>query len=233
LKHLLITGGTSGIGEAVVKAFLSADYKITLTYNSTLPEFNKISDRINCVKANLNNAGDVERLCDFVDNCPVDVFVNNAAMSIKTPFLNITRAELDAVMDVNIISMFRITQAVFAKMQASGGGKIINIGSIGGQTGGVDQIHYAISKGAQETLIKSLAKIGFERKVFAFNFSPGCVDTPMLRKLHEELSVVESAIPYGSVALPEDIGKVILALCSEEWNYASGQTINYNGGLLL
>jgi acetoacetyl-CoA reductase/3-oxoacyl-[acyl-carrier protein] reductase len=124
-------------------------------------------------------------------------------------------------------------QQVFEQMTLTGGGKIFNIGSIGGQIGGQDQIHYAVSKGGMETLIKSIAKIGFSKNIFSFNISPGCVDTPMLNSLNSDLSELESKIPFGKISKSSDVAKLISSMCSESWNYASGQTINYNGGLLL
>jgi len=230
---MVITGGTSGIGSSLVGVFLEAGYRVTLTFNRTKPSFSSESEHLRCIQADLGKSEDVEKLCEILDSQVVDVFINNAAMAMKTPFQEISNNELRAVIEVNLISTFRITQNIFTSMLAHGGGKIINIGSIGGQTGGRDQVHYAVSKGALETLIKSIARIGFESNIYAFNFSPGCVDTPMLRQLNDDFSALESQIPFGSVASVGAVAKVVMSLCSEEWNYASGQTINYNGGLLL
>ena len=233
MKHVLITGGSSGIGSALVEQFLLAGYEVTLTYNKTKPSFDFLKGACNCIKADLNKHVDVLKLFDVIASRPIDVLINNAALSIKTPFLDISDQELRRVIEVNIVSAFKITQKVFEMMATCGGGRIINIGSIGGQIGGRDQIHYAISKGALETLTKSIARIGFECNVFAFNVSPGCVDTPMLNANNTDLSILDSQIPFGNVAQPTGIAKMILSLCADHWNYASGQTISYNGGLLL
>ena len=233
MKHLFITGGTSGIGSSLVEVFLTAGYKVTLTNNSSKPSFKFDNENLKCMQVDLSKTADVKKLCEMLENEVVDVFINNAAMAKKTPFEEISNSELRAIIEINLISAFQVTQKIFTSMQRSGGGKIINIGSIGGQIGGKDQIHYAISKGALETLVKSIARIGFQSNIYAFNFSPGCVDTPMLRQLNNDLSEIDSQIPFGSITDSRNVAKAVFSLCSEEWNYASGQTINFNGGLLL
>ena len=233
MTHVLITGGNSGIGDALTKKFLERGYDVSITYKSKFPIDFESNDSVKILKVDLESAHDVSNLIDFISRSPIDVFVNNAAVSIKTPFLKISEAELRKVIEVNLISIFQITQKIFDSMVVRQGGRIINVGSIGGQVGGRDQIHYAVSKGALETLIKSIARIGFEHDIFTFNLSPGLVDTPMLRGLHKDISNLEKNIPFGAIVKPEDVAKTICDLCGTNWNYASGQTINYNGGLLL
>lgn len=233
MKHALITGGASGLGESLVKKFVSEGFKVTYTYNNSKPKLKIENGALNSIKIDLSKSDEIIKLNDVFKNQKIDVFINNAALSIKTPFTQIKEDELRSIFEVNVISSFKLMQKAFINMQKNNGGKIINIGSIGGQIGGVDQIHYASSKGAQESLIKSLARIGFKNKIYTFNISPGCIDTQMLRTLNSELDLLEDSIPFGKISKTSEISEAIFMLCNDSWNYASGQTINYNGGLLL
>jgi NAD(P)-dependent dehydrogenase (short-subunit alcohol dehydrogenase family) len=228
---MVITGGSSGIGQALVQKFLKFDYRVTLTYNYNVPQIHH--PLVNAIKVDLKNEQELANFRANLDCQNIDVLINNAAFSKKTEFSKITENELREVLEVNLVAAFRILQTTFDVMKKQKYGKIINVGSIGGQIGGRDQIHYAVSKGALETLIKSIALIGFDENIYAYNISPGCVDTKMLRSLHDDYSNLKSKIPFGDIAKAQDLAELVFSICAPEWNYASGQTINYNGGLLL
>ena len=135
MKHALITGGASGLGESLVKKFVSEGFKVTYTYNNSKPKLKIEDGALNSIKIDLSKSDEIIKLNDVFKNQKIDVFINNAALSIKTPFTQIEEDELRSIFEVNVISSFKLMQKAFINMQKNNGGKIINIGSIGGQIG--------------------------------------------------------------------------------------------------
>ena len=105
----------------------------------------------------------------------INILVNNAAYSRPVDFLAIDQKEYEMAMNVNVMAPFFLAQLVFPTMKEQGWGRVINVGSIGGQQGGQRQIHYAISKGALDTFTKSIARLGAQFGISSFNISPGAL----------------------------------------------------------
>ena len=240
INHALVTGGSSGIGSSAVQALAKKAKKITFTYNKNHKTADIIKKKIrrlgcepNAIKVKFEDTKSLQNLVLYLEKNPVDLLVNNAAMASKTSFTNISKEELDLLWQVNLKAPFLISQVAFEAMLKKGKGHIINIGSIGGQIGGVQQAHYAVMKGGLETLTKSLARLGAEHGIYCFTISPGVVETDMLLKMNPDVGSLEINIPQRRLGKKDNIGDLICDLCAEHWSYASGITINFNGGLLL
>ena len=232
-KVSLVIGASSDIGKAITKALVVKGYKVYGTVNKgSLKDLEYLSE-LTCINLDLASYENVSDFCERLSSLQLDSIINAAAFSNKRNFLEIDANELRTAVEVNLISIFRIFQTCFLNFEEKGAGKIINIGSIGGQIGGRDQIHYAVTKGAQETLIKSIARLGFEKNVHAFNVSPGAIDTKMLRNLNANLDLLAEQIPAKSIGNAEDLAAVVCELLTHKWSYASGCTFNYNGGMLI
>lgn len=240
IKRFFVSGGCGGIGKAIVFQAGRSNGFVSFSYNNSKKLAKQICEElvsegieVNAIQADLSIISERITLCNRINDLNINVLVNNAAYSKNINFLKIDPVELDQALEVNLKAPFALAQSILPKMLASGWGRIINIGSIGGQQGGEFQIHYAVSKGALETLTKSLAKITFGSQISSFCISPGPIRTEMLRSIVPSLKDIESKIPVGRLGEPEEIAKVVLALCENEWEYSSGNTFNFNGGVLL
>jgi 3-oxoacyl-[acyl-carrier protein] reductase len=166
----------------------------------------------------------------------IDVLVNNAGTLVRRARLEeLDEALWDRVMDVNLKSVFLVTQAVVPIMKAQGGGRIVNISSIAARNGGgPGGIAYACSKGGVSTLTRALAKELAEYNIFVNAVAPGVITTPF----HDKFSSPEilrdvSGIPLKRVGSPEDVTGAVLFLASEYASYATGEIIEINGGQLM
>jgi NAD(P)-dependent dehydrogenase (short-subunit alcohol dehydrogenase family) len=165
----------------------------------------------------------------------IEIVVNNAALIQEKPFETITDADWDRMLAVNLRGAFIVAQETLPGMIAGKWGRIINITSIGGQWGGMRQVHYAAAKAGLINLTHSLAKLYSSAGVTANAIAPGLVATDMVRKELKSKSGKEKArsIPVGRIAEPSEIGAAVKYLASEEAGYVTGHTLNINGGLLL
>jgi acetoacetyl-CoA reductase/3-oxoacyl-[acyl-carrier protein] reductase len=165
----------------------------------------------------------------------IDIVVNNAALAQEKPFETISDADWDRVLTVNLRGAFIVAQETLPGMVARKWGRIINITSIGGQWGGMRQVHYAAAKAGLINFTHSLARLYSCVGVTANAVSPGLVATDMIRKeLKSKAGKKKAAqIPVGRIAEPDEIAAGILYLASDAAAYVTGQTLNINGGMLM
>ena len=161
--------------------------------------------------------------------------VNNAALAQEKPFENITDADWDRMLAVNLRGAFIVAQETLSAMKAKKWGRIINITSIGGQWGGMRQVHYAAAKAGLINLTHSLARLYSGDGITANAISPGLVATGMIKKELKSKSGRQKAaqIPARRIAEPEEIAAGIVYLASDAAAYVTGQTLNINGGMLM
>ena len=136
---------------------------------------------------------------------------------------------------MNLRGPFLAAQAVLPGMLERGFGRIVNLGSIGGQWGGTRQVHYACSKAGLEGLTRSLARLGAERGVTANAVAPGLVDTEMIADelASDDGRAKAAAIPAGRLGMPDEIAAAVAYLVSDDAGYVTGQTLSVNGGMLF
>ena len=161
--------------------------------------------------------------------------VNNAALVQEKPFEKLTDADWDRMLAVNLRGAFIVAQETLPAMQAKKWGRIINITSIGGQWGGMRQVHYAASKAGLINFTHSLARLYSGAGITANAIAPGLVATDMIAKELKSKAGKQKAaqIPMGRIADPSEVAAGVLCLASDGASYVTGQTLNINGGMLM
>ena len=237
----LVTGAGSGIGRACALALLEAGYRVACGYNANragAQALEKAHKGALAVKIDIASRASVRRAiaasrryfgADF------DIVVNNAALVQEKPFESITDADWDRMQAVNLRGAFIVAQEALPAMLKKKWGRIINITSIGGQWGGMRQVHYAAAKAGLINLTHSLARLYSRGGVTANAIAPGLVATGMIaRELKSKAGKEKVAqIPAGRIAEPSEIAAGVLYLASDAAGYVTGQTLNINGGMLM
>jgi len=241
-KVVLVTGGSRGIGAAIVRRFASEDAKVYFTYYSSEEDAKALVDSLG------KKAGVSYRRCDVRDRNKVeetvdkilekeqrlDVLVNNAGIIRDGLFLTLSDEDWKEVLETNLGGVYSFCKAAAKGMIMQGEGRIINISSVVAEFGGVGQANYAASKGAVNAFTKSLASEFASKHVTVNAVSPGMVNTRMSEPARSAFGgKIKERIPLGSFAEPEDIAAVVFFLASEEARYITGQIIHVDGGLSL
>ena len=238
----LVTGASRGIGRGIALALARGGSQMALTYHAQPDLAGQVVDAIHAESGNAlteqmslqapsNIRSSIDRIRQQVGR--IDILVNNAAIAQEKPFESLTEHDWDFMMAVNLRGAFICCQEVLPQMLESGWGRIINIVSIGGQWGGINQVHYAAAKAGLINLTRSLGRLYSDRGVTANAVSPGLVETDMAsRELNsEEGRQKVKDIPVGRTATISEITNVVKFLASDEASYVTGQTINVNGGM--
>lgn len=236
----LVTGAGSGIGRATALALLDAGYGVACGYNTSRMGAERIAKgRDACaVKMDIGSRASVQRAIAAVKKQfgrDIDILVNNAALVQEKPFERITDADWDRMQAVNLRGAFITAQEILPGMAARKWGRIVNIASIGGQWGGMRQVHYAAAKAGLINLTHSLARLYSPHGITANAVSPGLVETAMIAKELRSKGGRQKAaqIPLGRIARPEEIAAGVIYLASDAAAYVTGQTLNINGGMLM
>jgi len=234
-KNVLVTGGASGIGQATAARFLEEGATVCVLDRSA-----EARDRVVQELPGLTAALDADvSVLDqvqaaFADavKCmgSVDVLINNAGISIRHGFLEITPAEWDQVLDVNLKGIFFVAQTAARHMMDQGGGVILNTASTAGSTGYPHYADYSASKGGVIGLTLAMA-LELAPTIRVNAISPGYVLTPMQRAEYtdEMLESVNSKIPLGRHAKPEELASLFAFLASDDAGFATGQVYVMDG----
>ena len=164
----------------------------------------------------------------------IDVLINNAAVALGKLVIDTTIEDFDNLFNTNIRGNFLITKQVIPHFISNGGGKIINISSVWGQTGGALETVYSATKGAIISFTKALAKEYALSNITVNTISPGVIDTDMIRIYSdEEIDSLRQMIPVEKIAQPVEIANMALFLASDKANYITGQVLAVNGGFYI
>jgi NAD(P)-dependent dehydrogenase (short-subunit alcohol dehydrogenase family) len=238
-KLALVTGAGSGIGKATALALLEAGYQVACGYNANRAGAEAIRHpNARAVKIDIASRASIRRALAQTRKAfrrDIDILVNNAAQVQEKPFETLTDADWDRMLAVNLRGAFILAQESLPAMAKRKWGRIVNITSIGGQWGGMRQVHYAAAKAGLINLTHSLARLYSPLGITANAVAPGLVATDMIRKELKSRSGKQKAaqIPVGRIAEPEEIAAGVVYLVSDGAAYVTGQTLNINGGMLM
>ena len=240
-KTVVITGSSRGIGRACAILFAKNNYNVVINYNKSkeLAEelFNDLKEAgysVDIFKADISNRFEANSL---INHCigkfgKIDVLINNAGISQNKLFTDITDDDWNEMMGTNLNGIFYTTQKALQYMLPECSGKIINISSIWGITGGSCEAHYSVSKAGLDAMTKSLAKELGPSNIRVNSIAPGIIDTSMNSHLsEEELQEIKQEIPLERIGNPNAISKCIKWLIEDD--YTTGQIISVNGGWLI
>jgi acetoacetyl-CoA reductase len=163
---------------------------------------------------------------------PVDVLVNNAGITRDNMFRKMQASDWNAVIDVNLNSVFNVTHQVLPGMAERGWGRVINISSVNGIKGQFGQANYSAAKAGILGFTKAIAQEVARKGVTVNAIAPGYVGTDMVMAIKPEVrEQIVAQIPMGRLGKPEEIGKLVAYLSSEHAGYMTGSTLSINGGL--
>ena len=240
-KTAVITGAARGIGKAIAMKFASEGANIAFTdliINDDVVTFEKeLNDMGVKAKAYASNAANFEETHKVVDEIVnefggIDILVNNAGITKDTLLMRMTEDMWDAVIAVNLKSVFNFTKAAQKTMLKQRSGSIINMSSVVGVSGNAGQSNYSASKAGIIGFTKSIAKELGSRNIRCNAIAPGFIITEMTAKLPEEVRKEwEEKIPLKRGGTPEDVANTCVYLGSDLSSYVSGQVINVCGGM--
>lgn len=237
----LVTGGSRGIGAAIVRTLHEAGANVFFTFASRRDEANELAASLGARAASAKcDLADGAALPELVAACVarfggLNVLVNNAATFDLNPFdgddYAAWRAGWRRTFDVNVFGAADLAWAAMRHMREYGGGKVINIASRAAHRGELVYADYGASKAALINLTKSIARSCSKDGVLAFAVAPGFVETDMAaRELAARQSEIVAEIPIGRVGAPNDVAGIVAFLASPMADYLNGATIDVNGG---
>lgn len=233
MPHVLISGGSRGIGKAAAELFANNNWKVTCLYRNTLPHFEADIQVIRCDVSNPEEVTAAVRKAEE-ESGPVECLISNAGVSVKGLAQDFAISDYRMVMDTNFGGLFNLANAVIPGMVSRKSGVISAVSSMWGQTGASCEALYSASKGAIDAYVKSLAKELGPSGIRVNAVSPGVIRTDMLNDFSEDdLKDLEDSTPLGRLGTPEDIAKALFFLSSDKASYITGQIIGVNGGFLI
>ena len=238
-RTALVTGAARGIGLAIARALVEQGAGLALLDVDVDPlalAGRAIGARALTIRADVSRLEDVQRAVDLTVERfgGLDILVNNAGICPMSAFADITEAEWDRVLAINLKGAFLCCQAALPYLRRSGQrGRVVNIASVAGQMGGVAVgAHYAASKAGLVGLSKSLAQVLAADGVTVNCVAPGTVATDMTVDWSEATHAdLQAKIPLGRFAQPQEIAEAVLFLASDRAGFITGATLDVNGGL--
>ncbi len=244
-KVAVVTGGSRGIGRAIIMAL--AEPGLTVAFNHFDPPEDTAADETiqmaqdkGCEIEGIRlDVADYQAVQEFIAGVVdrhgrVDILVNNAGITRDTLLMRMKEVDWDAVLAVNLKSVFNCTQAVARHMTKQRYGRVVNIASVVGAMGNAGQANYAASKAGIMGFTKSVARELASRNVTVNAVAPGFIETEMTAQLPEKAKEAFLAqIPLGRAGQPEDVAQVVKFLISDEASYITGQVIHLNGGMYM
>jgi acetoacetyl-CoA reductase len=232
----VVTGGTRGIGAAISKALSAAGYKVAATYhgNDEAAAKFKAETGVNTYKWDVGNyEACVEGLKKVeAELGPVDVLVNNAGVTKDGFFHKMTPDQWYGVINTNLNSLFNMTRPVWEGMRTRKFGRVICISSINGQKGQAGQVNYSAAKAGDLGFVKALAQEGARVGITVNAICPGYIATDMVKAIPQDVLAknILPQIPVGRLGEPEEIGRAVVFLASDDAGFITGSTLSANGG---
>ena len=229
----LVTGGSRGIGRAIVEEFASSGYQVAFTYAENKTAAESLAGVAKSYQADSRNFARAEEVVAEVQSSlgPVDVLINNAGIKRDSALHNMDPAAWQEVIDTNLTGTFNYCRALM-KSLIRHGGSVINVTSVSGVIGMAGQTNYSASKagviGFTKALAREVARFGVRVNAVA----PGFIDTDMTASMDENArKKLYSQIPLGKPGTPKQVARAVLYLASEDAAYITGQVLTMDGGL--
>jgi acetoacetyl-CoA reductase len=231
----LVTGGTRGIGYAIVERLKADGFKVAAGYAGNEEAAKACVDNLGVmiVKGNVGDFDDCQRAVAEVEAQlgPVDVLVNNAGITRDSMLHKMTAQQWNEVIFVNLASIFNMSRQVIEGMRERGYGRIINVSSINGQKGQMGQTNYSAAKAGVIGFTKALAQETANKGITVNCVAPGYIDTEMVSAVPQNvLDRIVAGIPVGRLGKAEEIAACIAFLAREDASFITGATLTVNGG---
>ncbi|MEG2251588.1 MAG: 3-oxoacyl-ACP reductase FabG [Clostridia bacterium] len=235
MRTALITGGSRGIGAAIVRALCADGYRVAFFYLHSAAQAEALARETGAVAlcCDVTDSARVAAACAEAERllCHIDILVNNAGISQQKLFTDLTDADWRRMLDTHLSGAFFVTRAVLAGMVTRRYGRVVNIASIWGQVGASCEVHYSAAKAGLIGLSKALAKEVAPSGVTVNCVCPGVIQTDMLREFDEQtLQALAEATPVGRLGTAQDVAGCVRWLCDEKSAFVTGQVIGVNGG---
>ena len=238
MKAVLITGGSRGIGRAMVELFSKEGYSVAFTYKNSESEAKSLAESTGALAIRADSAieSDVISAVKTVkDNLgAVDCLVNNAGISSFSLFTDLTLEDWNNHLAVNLTGAFLYSKAVIPGMVSRKSGRIINITSMWGIVGSSCEVHYSTAKAGIIGMTKALAKELGPSGITVNAIAPGLIETDMNKGLSEEdVKAVADETPLMRVGYPREVAEAALFLASESAAFITGEVMNLSGGYIM
>lgn len=237
-KVAFVTGGAKGIGSAIVKRFIKDGYKVAFTYNNSEDKaqtlVNELGENCKAYKLDITDSNAVNTVIADVENTFGEIFVlvNNAGIAEQVLFTDITDEMWHKILETNLSGAFYCSRAVLKFMINRKCGKIINISSIWGETGGSCEVHYSSAKAGLIGMTKALAKEVGLSGITVNCVSPGVILTDMTSHFDEDtINELKEETPLNKIGTPEDVAGAVSFLASPDADFITGQDLAVNGGM--
>jgi glucose 1-dehydrogenase len=243
-KCALVTGSSSGIGRAIAEVFAREGADVVVHYNhekdeadEVVAELENLGRRSTAIQADIGSPGEAQRLVGAAVDAlgRLDILVNNAGIEIRGPFAEVTEAQFDLVLGVNLKGAFFAAQAAARHMiERGGGGRIINVTSIHEDVAFLEFATYAASKGGMRMFMRAVCQELAPHGITVNDIAPGAIATPINKRTlgdGELLKQLQAVIPAGRLGEPEEVAAVAVFLASDEAAYVTGSTYYVDGGM--
>lgn len=243
MKTVLITGGARGIGKACVIAFAKLGYNVVVGYNTsgelaqqTVLEAQSFGANAIAIKADISSVEQTKKMvaeaCAKFGN--IDILVNNAGVALQKLLIDCTEEDYNKIFDTNLRGVFNCCNAVLPQMMSNQSGKIVNVSSMWGVTGGSCEVLYSASKAGIIGFTKALAKEVALSNINVNCVAPGVILTDMMKSASQQtLAQLKEETPLNRLGEPQDVASAVVFLASEQASFITGEVVNVNGGIVI
>ena len=240
-QHVIVTGGTRGIGAGLTEAFLKNGATVIATYsgnddaaNSFKEKHSLYGEKLRLKKFDVSKTAEVEKFFqEYEQEFPsLEVLVNNAGIRRDSIIPSMNEADWDAVIDTNLKGTYNMTRFAVLAMMKNRYGRIVNMSSIGGKLGLPGQANYAASKAGQIAMSLSVSKEVAKRNITVNNVCPGFIETELIADLpDDQVKEYKSQVPMKRFGKVQEVAHAVLFFASKESSYITGTSLDIAGGL--
>ncbi len=232
----LVTGGTRGIGAAICRALHEAGATVVANYGGNDAAAARFTGETG-LPAFKWDVGSYEASAEGLKRVeaevgPVDILVNNAGITRDGFFHKMTHEQWRAVLTTNLDSLFNVTRPVIEGMRARNWGRVVVISSVNGQKGQMGQVNYSAAKAGDLGFVRALAQESAGKGITVNAICPGYIATDMVQAIAPDVlkTKILPHIPVGRLGLPEEVGRAVAYLASDDASFITGATLSINGG---